>query len=105
MSRQDVNGFATGALQVFHGGAFGAICSASFDTAAAGVACRQLGFIDGIEAPLAIFSGLLGPEFDQLREVPLHATGVPAVLCGQYVCDRGDTLIPQQDGRQRGFAV
>lgn len=39
-----VNGFVTGALQVFQGGRYGAVCSTGFDDADAAVACRQLGF-------------------------------------------------------------
>ena len=48
MSRVDVNGFATGALQVFIEGAWGAVCSSNFDNVDAAVACRQLGFSAGV---------------------------------------------------------
>ena len=67
--REDGNGFATGALQIFHDGAFGAICSNSFNEIAADVACRQLGFLGGTIAPNARSSLLQGPERDQLIKV------------------------------------
>lgn len=54
--RVDINGFATGALQIFHDGAFGAVCRSSFDAPDAEVACRQLGFGGGTPLPLAIAS-------------------------------------------------
>lgn len=50
----DINGFSTGALQVFRNGAYGAVCIEGFDAVDAGVACRQLGFIGGTAIPLAI---------------------------------------------------
>ena len=51
VSRVDVNGFATGALQVFCEGAWGAVCTSNFDDTDAGVACRQLGFSAGLRGP------------------------------------------------------
>lgn len=42
-----MNGFATGTLQVFLNGAWGAVCTASFGNSDALVACRQLGFAAG----------------------------------------------------------
>lgn len=48
LDRIDVNGFATGALQVFLGGAWGAVCDSGFDRTEADVACRQLGFSGGV---------------------------------------------------------
>lgn len=65
----EVNGFATGALQVFLDGAFGAVCAPSFDSIDAGVACRQLGFADGVAAPLAVSGEVFGPEIEQVRAV------------------------------------
>lgn len=47
VDRVDINGFATGALQVFVDGAFGAVCSSRFSHEEAGVACRQMGFVSG----------------------------------------------------------
>eukprot|EP00892_Ulva_mutabilis_P007276 jgi/Ulvmu1/4920/UM202_0005.1 len=52
--RLDINGYATGALQVFHDGAFGAVCGNTFDEVDAEVACRQLGFSGGVHLPLAV---------------------------------------------------
>ena len=49
----DINGYATGAVQVFQDGAFGAVCKTGFDEVAANVACRQLGFMSGTLIPLA----------------------------------------------------
>lgn len=46
-SRVDINGFATGAVQVAVGGRFGAVCSGGFDDTDATVACRQLGYVGG----------------------------------------------------------
>ena len=51
VSRVDVNGFATGALQVFCEGAWGAVCTSNFDDIDASVACRQLGFTGGLRQP------------------------------------------------------
>ena len=51
MSRVDVNGFATGAVQVFCEGAWGAVCTSNFDDTDAAVACRQLGFSAGLRGP------------------------------------------------------
>lgn len=54
VDRVDINGFATGALQVFLDGAFGAVCGVSFGPKEADVACRQLGFVGGTNLPLAL---------------------------------------------------
>eukprot|EP00892_Ulva_mutabilis_P004523 jgi/Ulvmu1/2442/UM135_0002.1 len=51
VSRVDVNGYATGALQVFCEGAWGAVCNSNFDNRDALVACRQLGFSSGLIQP------------------------------------------------------
>ena len=51
VSRVDVNGFATGTLQVFCEGAWGAVCTSNFDDQDANVACRQLGFASGVRRP------------------------------------------------------
>lgn len=47
----EINGFVTGALQVFIGGAFGAVCFTTFDSTDADVACRQMGFVGGAYVP------------------------------------------------------
>ena len=47
VDRVDINGFATGALQVFVDGSFGAVCSSRFSHEEAEVACRQMGFVSG----------------------------------------------------------
>eukprot|EP00892_Ulva_mutabilis_P004970 jgi/Ulvmu1/2845/UM144_0010.1 len=49
--RVNINGFVTGSLQVFLGGAFGAVCSNRFDPVDAAVACRQLGYRGGTVLP------------------------------------------------------
>ena len=54
IKRVDINGSATGALQVFHNGAFGAVCNNQFSAVDADVACRQLGFNGGTPLPLAL---------------------------------------------------
>eukprot|EP00892_Ulva_mutabilis_P005581 jgi/Ulvmu1/3395/UM016_0011.1 len=64
VSRVDINGFATGSLQVFHNGAFGAVCENQFGATEADVACRQLGFVGGTSLPLAIRGGNL-PSLQQ----------------------------------------
>ena len=51
VDRVDVNGYVTGTLQVFCDGAWGAVCSSSFDGRDAQVACRQLGFNRGLDTP------------------------------------------------------
>lgn len=45
--RVDINGFATGALQVFIDGGFGGVCINNFGARDADVACRQMGFVGG----------------------------------------------------------
>lgn len=47
VDRIDVNGFATGSVQIFRSGEWGAVCNAFFGVADAAVACRQLGFQGG----------------------------------------------------------
>ena len=54
VDRLERNGFVSGALQVFVDGAFGAVCTSSFDPVDADVACRQLGFLGGTALPLAV---------------------------------------------------
>ena len=51
VSRVDVNGFATGTLQVFCEGAWRAVCTSRFDDIDASVPCRQLGFSTGLRLP------------------------------------------------------
>lgn len=60
----DINGYATGALHVFSGDAYGAVCSQSFDNKDADVACRQLGFVGGsVLRSLAGEQGSSGSDF------------------------------------------
>ena len=54
VDRVDINGFATGALQVFVDGEFGAVCNTLFGPLDAGVACRQMGFAGGTALPLEL---------------------------------------------------
>lgn len=54
VDRMEGNGYVSGALQVFIGGAFGAVCASSFDPVDADVACKQLGFLGGTALPLAV---------------------------------------------------
>eukprot|EP00892_Ulva_mutabilis_P008273 jgi/Ulvmu1/5818/UM025_0075.1 len=76
VARVDVNGYATGALQVFLDGAFGAVCvSDTFSPADADVACRQMGFIGGTSIPLALFES--GPL---LSDALLQEVIAPFVL-------------------------
>eukprot|EP00892_Ulva_mutabilis_P007290 jgi/Ulvmu1/4933/UM204_0005.1 len=51
VSRVDVNGYATGFVQVFCDGAWGGVCTSNFDDLDAAVACRQLGFTAGVRQP------------------------------------------------------
>lgn len=74
-----MNGFATGAVQVFHNGAFGAVCNEGFDAAAADVACRQLGFVGGTNIPLAIRGSLGNRQQRSLIEVRA------SFMCKMYV--------------------
>lgn len=53
VGRVDVNGFATGGVQVFRSGGFGAVCAQDFGNRDARVACRQLGFVSGRVLPSA----------------------------------------------------
>ena len=67
VNRVDVNGFVTGALQVFLNGAFGAVCSKAFDAVDADVACRQMGFVGGTSIDTAIDRTV--PEHEQQEQV------------------------------------
>ena len=60
----DVNGFATGRLQVFQNGGFGGVCDQEFGDAGATVACRQLGFESGRVLPTASI-----PQSSNMSEV------------------------------------
>lgn len=75
VDRVDLNGYATGALQVFLNGGWGAVCSNTFDPIDAGVACRQMGFIGGVSLPLAIggtgFGATPLEELEVARSCPL----------------------------------
>lgn len=51
VDRLDVNAFATGTLQVFWEGAWGAVCTSNFNDQDAAVACRQLSFRSGVRLP------------------------------------------------------
>ena len=57
VARVDVNGFATGGVQVFRNGGFGAVCDQEFGDEGAAVACRQLGFQSGRILPTALPEG------------------------------------------------
>lgn len=45
-----VSGGRNGRLEVFHAGQWGTVCDDLFGDVSAGVACRQLGYDDGVEA-------------------------------------------------------
>eukprot|EP00892_Ulva_mutabilis_P008281 jgi/Ulvmu1/5825/UM025_0082.1 len=75
VARVDINGYATGALQVFLDGAFGAVCANEFDPADANVAFRQMGFIGGTTLPLALTG-----DGSLLSEAPLQDVVMPFVL-------------------------
>ena len=66
VDRLDINGFATGALQVFIDGAFGAVCNTLFGPLDAEVACRQMGFAGGTDLPLALNGLGILPEVEVL---------------------------------------
>ena len=78
VGRVDINGFATGALQVFIEGAFGAVCNTAFGPVDAGVACRQMGFAGGTALPLVLDVGesvdYIRPEIEVL--LLFHPTGL-----------------------------
>lgn len=77
VDRVDVNGFATGTLQVFCEGAWGAVCSSNFDDRDAQVACRQLGFTAGSSTPRE-------PGFRQ--SIPDSVWNFDYDLCALAVC-------------------
>jgi hypothetical protein len=86
VDRMDVNGWATGAVQAYINGEWGAVCSTSWDDNEANVACKQLGFA-GPGYPLY---GTL-PHND--KESPRKATEVQRCPSGRpcsygcpYVC-------------------
>ena len=78
------NGFITGALQVFIDGAFGAVCTSSFDPVDADVACRQLGFLGGTALPLAI---------DRRASIP--PPPVRLIMMMGYLSTTGEGLVEQ----------
>ena len=72
IDRVDINGFATGSLQVYHDGAFGAVCNNQFGVVDADVACRQLGFTGGTSLPLALEAGLGSSQQRDLIELEVE---------------------------------
>lgn len=66
-----INGFVTGAVQVFLNGAFGGVCKTGFGPTGAAVACRQLGYVDGIDvqSPFGRFTFGLDPLRDATIQV------------------------------------
>lgn len=97
VDRVDVNGFATGALQIFLDGAFGAVCGAVFGPADADVACRQLGFVGGTSLPTAI-SARDEVQDQGSRRAQLQVLDLYKVLCGLL---RGDAGVAAATGHQR----
>ena len=72
VSRVDVNGYATGALQVFCEGAWGGVCNSNFGNSDALVACRQLGFRTGVAlTPNAPPPRTTRTFPDEVRGIPL----------------------------------
>ena len=86
VSRVDVNGFATGALQVFCEGAWGAVCTSNFDSVDATVACRQLGFTGGLRQPQEpIFRrSIPDPVWSVLGCVPLLRKSAADPVCATH---------------------
>ena len=90
VNRVDVNGFANGALHVFCEGAWGAVCTSNFDDLDALVACRQLGFTNGLAQPLPrLFNRIESDPVRQrsfygqwmLREIAWSVEDSRALLC------------------------
>lgn len=71
VDRVEVNGYVTGALQVFIGGAYGAVCTVAFDPVDADVACRQMGFIGGTSIPTAI--DRTGSDLEQFSQFEVRS--------------------------------
>lgn len=90
VDRVDVNGCATGTLQVFCECACGAVCTTSFDDRDAQVACRQLGFAAGISTPQE--SGFRRPPPNPVcgalagSAVALKASPSVQLLSGNSMC-------------------
>lgn len=84
VGRVDINGFATGAVQVFHDGAFGAVCVEGFDAAAADVACRQMGFVGGTDIPLTLRGSLAPREQRALIDVRPESLQSAAPVCPHF---------------------
>lgn len=101
VGRVDLNGFATGALQLAHDGAFGAVCAKEFDAADAAVACRQLGFSGGIPVrPLPL--GLSADDISDLQRVrcaaPRCALRCAVLHCALRCADPCDNCSGWQPG-------
>ena len=81
VGRVDVNGFATGALQLYHDGGFAAVCATDFGTPDAAVACRQLGFASGVAIrPLpASISEVDAIDLAQVRPAPVAIRPLPSI--------------------------
>ena len=69
INREDVNGFATGSLQVFLNGGWGAVCNNKFSSIDADVACRQLGFVGGTDLPLVFRRSISTSETKEVIQV------------------------------------
>ena len=83
----DVNGYATGALQVFCDGAWGAVCTSNFEDVDALVACRQLGFTTGtVLRDLTSFGRepvpAVCPSATSLLNTPAGNAGTTRACCG-----------------------
>ena len=88
VGRVDVNGFATGALQVYMDGAYGAVCSTFFSPEDADVACQQMGFVGGTYLPNAISGDDPVERRDQLHVCFYTFIGAASVPGDPRTCDR-----------------
>ncbi|XP_052271847.1 deleted in malignant brain tumors 1 protein-like [Dreissena polymorpha] len=88
-----------GRLEVFYNNAWGTVCDDGFDTSAAKVVCRMLGFTGNVFAPAALNSTTYGQGAGQiwLDDVKCNGTESSLSLCrttnwGEHNCGHSDDV-------------
>eukprot|EP00892_Ulva_mutabilis_P001727 jgi/Ulvmu1/11555/UM078_0048.1 len=102
VGRVDVNGFATGGVQVFLNGAFGAVCTQNFGAPEARIACRQLGFPSGV-----VLRGILSETVDERTAAEREIFFAPFVLGALGCSGEEERLVdcPLDEAESRGCSV
>eukprot|EP00892_Ulva_mutabilis_P004913 jgi/Ulvmu1/2794/UM141_0001.1 len=102
VGRVDVNGFATGGVQVFLNGAFGAVCTQNFGAPEARIACRQLGFPSGV-----VLRSILSETVDERTAAEREVFLAPFTLGALSCSGEEERLVdcPLDEAESRGCSV